>query len=217
MEGLDYELRPAAHEPAGAIVLMHGRGADRFDLLPVLDALDPDRRLTGVTPEGPFTLPPGGRHWYAVRQIGYPDPATFGPTYEKLSAWLDALPELTGVPLERTILGGFSQGTVMSWATGLGEGRPAPAGILALSGFMPTVDGFSLDLADRAGFSAFISHGEHDQMIGVEWGRQARDRLEEAGAAVEYHEHPGAHHVDPRQVPLMSDWVARTIASAAAI
>ncbi len=62
-------------------MLLHGRGTSELDLLPLLDELDPERRLVGVTPRGPLSLPPGGAHWYAVRQIGYPDPATFDATY----------------------------------------------------------------------------------------------------------------------------------------
>ena len=69
--------REPAGEPAGALVLLHGRGADERDLFPLLDLLDPERRLLGVTPGGPHHLPPGGRHWYALGGIPTPDPATF--------------------------------------------------------------------------------------------------------------------------------------------
>ncbi len=122
---LVHRLRPAAGEPKGALVLLHGRGADELDLQPLLDALDPARELVGVTPRAPLHLPPGGAHWYAVHRVGYPDPATFFPTWETLSAWVDALPETTGVPLARTVLGGFSQGAVMAYALTLARGRPA--------------------------------------------------------------------------------------------
>jgi phospholipase/carboxylesterase len=189
--------RPAAGEPAGALVLFHGRGTSEHDLIPLLDVLDPDRRLVGVTPRGPLSLPPGGAHWYAVARIGFPDHDTFSATYAAVAAWLDALLEEEEIPMERTILGGFSQGAVMSYALGLGAGRPAPAGILALSGFMPTVDGFELDLSDRAGFPVAIGHGTHDPIIGVEWGRDARERLEAAGAALTYREYPLPHTVEP--------------------
>ena len=59
--------REPAGEPAGALVLLHGRGADERDLFPLLDELDPQRRLLGVTPRGPLALPPGGAHWYAFQ------------------------------------------------------------------------------------------------------------------------------------------------------
>ena len=91
---VSYLTREPRGEPDGALVLFHGRGADEHDLVPLLDALDPERRLLGLTPRGPLTLPPGGAHWYAVKEIGFPDPATFLPTYERAAEWLEGLPKL---------------------------------------------------------------------------------------------------------------------------
>ena len=204
---LAYRLRPAAGDPEGALVLLHGRGADEHDLVALFDLLDPERYLVGVTPRGPLALPPGGAHWYVVQQIGYPDPGTFLATVQQASGWLDALPALTGVPLERTVIGGFSQGAVMSYALGLGEGRPAPAAIVALSGFMPTVDGFALD-AGRA-VPVAIGHGTGDPVIGVEWSRQARERLEAAGTAVTYRESPMGHSIDPGFLRDLAGWLTK--------
>jgi phospholipase/carboxylesterase len=156
--------RPAAGEPEGLLVLFHGRGADEHDLFPLLDVLDPERRLLGVTPRGPLSLPPGGAHWYAVQQIGYPDPSTFLPTYAAVSAWLDELWQTTGLTAVQTVLGGFSQGAVMTYSLGLGRGRPRPAALVALSGFMPTVPGFELDLEPPLPPAA-IGHGTFDNVI----------------------------------------------------
>ena len=208
-------VRPAAGEPEGLIVLFHGRGADERDLFPLLDLLDPDRRMLGVTPRGPLHLPPGGAHWYVVREIGYPDPETFDETFALASSWLDAVVAEAGVPPERTVLGGFSQGAVMSYALGLGTGRPRPAGIVALSGFMPTVPAFELDLSPPLP-RTFVAHGGLDPVIGVEWGRDARDRLQAAGADVVYHETPHlAHSIDPARFRELPAWVANTIGVAA--
>ena len=159
--------------------------------------LDPERRLVGVTPRGPLSLPPGGAHWYVVRQVGFPDPATFGPTFELASRWLDDLAAETGIPPERTVLGGFSQGAVMAHSLGLGTGRPRPAGIVALSGFIPVVEGFEADLSPPLPPVA-IGHGTLDPVISVEFGRRARAILEEAGADVLYRESPIPHTIDPR-------------------
>jgi phospholipase/carboxylesterase len=213
---LAHRLRPAAGEPEGALVLLHGRGVDENDLFPLLDELDPEHRLLGATPRGPLSLPPGGNHWYAVRRIGYPDPATFHQVYPVLSGWVDALLADNGVPHERALIGGFSQGAVMSYAIGLGAGRPAPAGLLAFSGFMPTVDGFDLDLSDREGFPVAIGHGTHDPVIGVEFGRDARDRLEAAGAEVTYRESPMPHAIDPDYLAELTGWLPEVLARAAA-
>jgi len=194
---LAWRMREPRSAPDGLLVLLHGRGADEDDLFPLLDALDPDQRLIGAAPRGPLSLPPGGSHWYAVQEIGFPDPATFKPTFERASRWLDGLAVETGVPSERTVLGGFSQGAVMTYALALGAGRPRPAGLVALSGFVPTVEGLELEL-DQPLPRAAIGHGTFDPLIGVEWGRRARASLEAAGARVLYRESPLAHAVDPR-------------------
>jgi phospholipase/carboxylesterase len=204
-------LRPADGPAEGALVLIHGRGADEHDLAPLADELDPQRRLVAILPRGPLSLPPAGAHWYQVMRIGYPDPATFLPTYRALSGWLERTLTELAVPIERTVIGGFSQGAVMSWALGLGSDRPTPAGILALSGFMPTVDRFSLDL-DRPGLPTAIGHGTLDPVIGVEWGRDARDRLLAAGIEPVYRESVMPHSIDPAFLPQLQAWLAAATA-----
>jgi phospholipase/carboxylesterase len=208
-EDLTVRVREAAGEPEGALILFHGRGADEHDLVPLLDVLDPERRFVGLTPRGPLSLPPGGAHWYAVREIGYPDPSTFLPTYALVGEWLDGL----GFPPERTILGGFSQGAVMSYAMSLGHGRPRPASVLALSGFVPTVEGFELDLDPPLPRYA-IGHGTLDPVIRVEWGRRARTLLEEAGAEVRYAEYPLPHAIHPGFLLQVRDWLTHRVGSA---
>jgi len=185
--------RPADGQAAGALVLFHGRGTDERDLYPLLDALDPERRLHGYTPRGPLALPPGGAHWYIVPRVGFPDPGTFHPSYAEASAWLDAL------PYERIVLGGFSQGAVMSLALGLGAGRPRPAAIVAFSGFIPVVEGWEANLAAPLP-PVTIGHGSFDPVIDVSFGRAARDLLVEAGADVEYRESAMGHQIDPSSV-----------------
>jgi phospholipase/carboxylesterase len=203
--------RPPAGDPEGALVLFHGRGADEHDLFPLLDLLDPERRLAGATARGPLSLPPGGAHWYVVRRVGYPDPETFHSTYPELAGWLDDFLAEQGVPPERAVLGGFSQGAVMSYALGLGAGRPRPAGLMALSGFIPEVEGFQLDLDKAAGLPVAIGHGSDDPVISVEFGRDARDRLSEAGADVTYRESPMPHTIDPGFLRELPAWLGATV------
>ncbi len=209
---LDYRVRPAASEPQGALILFHGRGAIEDDLYSLLDILDPERRLLGVTPRGPLALPPGGAHWYVMRQIGHPDAQTFLATYRRVSTWLDTLAQDTGIAPDRTVLGGFSQGAVMSYAFGLGSDRPRPAAILALSGFIPTVPGFDLDL-DRPLPPIAIGHGIYDPIIPVEFARQAREVLRRAGADVLYRESPIPHAIDPDFLRELVPWIRRVSAA----
>jgi len=200
---LAHLVREPAGEAAGALVLFHGRGTSEHDLYPLLDVLDPKRRLLGLTPRGPLMLPPGGAHWYIVPRGGYPDPETFFASYRLASEWLDGL----SVPPDRMVLGGFSQGAVMAHALALGRGRPRPAGVIALSGFVPTLEGFALDLTPPLPPVA-IGHGTHDPVISVEWSRRAKQELEQAGADVLYREYPLPHAIDPSYLSELSSWLA---------
>jgi phospholipase/carboxylesterase len=195
--------RPAAGEPEGALVLLHGRGADEHDLFPLLDALDPERRLHGYSPRAPLALPPGGAHWYVVPRVGYPDPETFAAGYGALTEWFDALPFAAG----DIVLGGFSQGAVMTYALGLGKERPRTRALIALSGFIPTVESWEPNLEPPFPPIA-IAHGTYDPVIPVEFGREARDRLEAAGAEVWYRESPIEHSIDPHVVLELGSLVA---------
>jgi phospholipase/carboxylesterase len=207
---LDHLLREPQGEPEGALILNHGRGADERDLYGLLDALDPERRLLGVTTGAPLTgIPPGGRHWYLVPRVGCPDPATFASSYRALTEFLDGLLAEREIPWERTAIGGFSMGTVMSYAVALGEGRPSPAAILANSGFIPTVDGWRPELAGREGLPVLIHHGRNDPVISVEFARAAASSLDRAGLEVEYVETDAGHWLPPEILPAARDLVSR--------
>jgi phospholipase/carboxylesterase len=204
--------RHAANEPQGLLVLHHGRGTSEEDLIPLADVLDPQRRLQVVAPRGPLQLPGApGYHWYSVPRVGYPDPDTFRAAYGALAELHDQLWERTGLAPEQTVLGGFSMGTVMSYALGLGPDRPAPAGILAFSGFIPTVEGWAPHLEGRTSTRVFIAHGEHDPVIDVAFARRARETLEPAGFDVDYRESQAAHNIDPADIPRAVAWLNGTL------
>jgi len=207
--------RPAEGEPAGLLVLHHGRGADESDLLGLADVLDPERRLHVVSPRAPLALAGWpGYHWYIVPRVGYPDRDSFEAAFEALAALHDELWQRTGLSPEQTVLGGFSMGSVMSYSLGLAAGRPAPAGILAFSGFLPVVEGWEPDLETRQRVRAFIAHGRADPIMGVDFARRARALLEGDGLEVEYHETDVAHNIDPAVVPDAVGWLAATLEGA---
>jgi len=208
---LSARVRPAAVGAAdGALVLFHGRGADEHDLFPLLDALDPERRLAAATPRGPLALPPGGAHWYALGGIGTPEPTTFLSSFGAAAKWVDGFLAEQALGYDRLVLGGFSQGGVMAYSLGLGAGRPRPAAIVAFSSFIPTVPGLELDLSAPLPPVA-IGHGTLDNVIGVDWGRRARALLEDAGAAVLYRESPMFHQVDPDYARDVSEWLRQAL------
>ena len=189
-------------------MLHHGRGSDEQDLLGLADVLDPSRRLHVVTPRGPLTLPGSpGYHWYLVPRVGYPDPDTFWAARAALAEFHDGLWERLGVGPEKTVFGGFSMGSVMSYTLGLDAERPVPAGILAFSGFIPEVPGWAPDLEGHRGLPMFITHGRQDPVMEVGFGRRASEQLDAAGLVVEYHESDVGHQIDPAVLPAAQAWL----------
>lgn len=212
MEPLVYRERPAEGDAEGLLVLHHGRGTNETDLLGLADALDPDRRLWVVTPRGPLQLPGSpGYHWYLVPRVGYPDYDTFHAARSALAGLHDRLWVETGIPPARTVLGGFSMGAVMSYAMGLGADRPAPAGILAFSGFVPVVEDWQPHFEDRHGTRAFIAHGRADPIMGIDFAHSAREQLEAGGLEVDYHESGVGHQIDPAHLRAASEWLGRAL------
>jgi phospholipase/carboxylesterase len=206
MSELVFTERPAAGDAAGLLVLHHGRGTSEQDLIGLADVLDPEQRLHVAAPRGPLQLP-----WYVVPRVGYPDPKTWRAAYADLAAFHDGLWDRVGVGPSQTVLGGFSMGSVMSYSLGLGGDRPAPAGILAFSGFVPVVEGWQPDLASRGGLRAFIAHGRNDPIMDVAFARHARELLTAGSLDVDYHESDAAHHIDPAHVGPAVDWLAATV------
>lgn len=212
MAPLFHTGREASGDPEGLLVLHHGRGTSESDLLGLADLLDPGQRLKVVTPRAPLQLPGSpGYHWYLVPRVGYPDPETFAAAREALAELHDGLWEGTGIGPERTILGGFSMGAVMSYAMALGAERPPVAGILAFSGFVPTVEGWEPALADRTGTRAFVSHGRNDPVIRVEFAERARELLSGAGLDVTYRESELGHQIDPAHLREASAWLGEAL------
>jgi phospholipase/carboxylesterase len=212
VEALAFEERPAREEAQGLLMLHHGRGTDERDLLGLADLFDPGRRLLVVAPRAPLTLPAlPGFHWYSVPRVGYPDHDTFHAARKLLAGFHDELWERTGIEPSRTVLGGFSMGTVMSYAMGLGADRPAVAGIMAFSGFVPVVEGWEPSLADRPDTRVFIAHGRRDPIIEIGFAQRARKLLEEGSLPVDYHESDGGHEIAPAHLAAATEWLAATL------
>jgi phospholipase/carboxylesterase len=209
-------VREAAGDAEGALVLLHGRGVDERDLHPLLDEFDPDRRLVGMTPGAPYThIPPGGRHWYVIEKIGQPDEESFVASLGLAARFIDDWLREQGIPWKRTVIGGFSQGAAASYAVAFGDGRPQPAGVLGMSGFVPMVRGWRIDMRAKRGMPAYVTHGAYDPIIPVGFGRRSRDLMEQSGIQVIYREPRVQHSTDPRLYPEIRAWVADVVAAGA--
>ena len=204
--------RAAVGDPEGLLVLQHGRGTDENDLLGLANALDPEGRLRVVSARGPLQVPGWpGYHWYLAPKVGYPDRASFEAARAALAGLHDFLWEESGLGPERTVLGGFSMGAVMSHAMAWSAERPVVAGVLAFSGFVPTVPGWRPSFEGRAATHAFVAHGTEDPVIEIGFGRAARDQLVAGGIDVTYRESEVVHTIDPAVVPAAAEWLAATL------
>lgn len=200
--------------PAGLLVMLHGRGADGHDLVPLLDLIDPDQRLHCVTLQAPWQLPgQPGWHWYEVHRVGFPHPPTFLSSLRALERDVDALLAEHRLTHDRLVIGGFSQGAVMSIATAFGARRPRPRAVLPWSGFVPIVDGWTLDPDAAADVPVLLTHGALDPIIQPRFGHDARARLTAAGADVIWSEPPIGHELDPDTVRAARQLVERSFGS----
>ena len=214
-------------EPSGpaeaSIILMHGLGADAHDLcsLPPAFGLPPDlhvRYLFPSAPRMPVTLNMGMTMpaWYDIRYIG--PGGEDGASVRRAAAWIDELIAREvdrGVPAGRVVLGGFSQGGAMSLFTGL-RYREALAGVICMSGYLLLPDTLAAEAsAANRNVPIFLAHGTADPMVGIERGRESRDRLVAAGYAVDWREYPMEHQICGEELRDIGRSLAGVLAPAA--
>jgi thioredoxin 1 len=197
-------------EAARVLLLVHGLGADERDLGALLPYLDPEGRFLTVFPRGPIAAPPGFA-WYdfaAIEGGAGGGGATFLDSLEALDDLLDEVCAEHDRPRSEAIVGGFSQGAALAVALAYRAGdRPHPAGVLAMSGYLPEVDGLEYDWDAAASIPALVQHGTDDPLIPVERGRALAQTLESHGAPVTFHDYPMEHQVALESVQDAHRWL----------
>ncbi len=193
--------------PYPTLIALHGRGSDEGDLLGLAPYLDD--RLLWISPRAPLDLPPG-YEWYRLVGIGAPVEPTFAKALVQVTRFVDEALAAYPVDRQRVFLFGFSQGGMMSYAHSLS--RPGVTrGAVIHSSYLPLPSIHSagaVDLAGVRGKPYLVMHGQHDPLIPVTHGREARDWLREAGADVTYHEYPMGHTVSEPSIGAMNAWLA---------
>lgn len=187
------------------LLLVHGLGADENDLAALVPHLDPDGRFVVVLPRAPKPYGPGWQ-WYEFTGEGA-DTESFLASVEALDATVGAALEEHDLRREEAVFAGFSQGASLSLALGLRKAPSAhPAGVLAMSGFLPEVPGLEYDWeADLP--PVLVQHGTHDPMLPVQRGRAAAQALAEHGVPTVYGEYPMAHQVALESVEQGAAWL----------
>lgn len=212
-------------EPAGpahsSVIWMHGLGADARDFEPIVPELKLPAEL-GIrfvfpnAPIRPVTINNGMqmRAWYDVLSLDLPRQEDAEGVYASEQA-INALLEREkqrGIPAERIVLAGFSQGGVMALHTGLRYPERL-AGILALSCYIPLAARLSNERGSaNQSTPIFITHGDYDAVIPMRYGQQSVDLLKSLGYAVEWSDYSMGHEVCWEEIRDISQWLQRVLA-----
>ena len=218
LENIELETAP---NPTVAIIWMHGLGADGNDFVPLVDELDlsgcpairfifPHAQTMPVTVNGGYVM----RSWYDI--IGtdiarQEDEAGLRKSQSQVEV-LIAREKARGIPAERIILAGFSQGCAMTLQTGLRHPERL-AGLLCLSGYVPLASKVAQERAPASlATPIFLAHGRGDPVIPVIRAEQSRDLLKALGYQVEWHEYPMQHSLCGDEIDAIGAWLRHVLA-----
>jgi len=215
MEAIQIET---GRNPQAAVIWLHGLGADGHDFEPIVPELELAKPVRFVFPHAPIrpvTINNGMRMraWYDIYQLG----STSGVVREDeqgLRASQKLVEELIraqGMPANRIVLAGFSQGGAIVLQAGLRQAERL-AGIMALSCYLPIASTVAAERgAANKDVPIFMAHGRHDDIIPIQRAQQSREFLEKLGYAVEWHEYPMPHSVCPQEIGDISAFLAKVL------
>ena len=207
--------------PVATIVIMHGLGADGRDFVPIAEQLDlssvgpvrflfPSAPVMPVTINGGYVMPA----WYDILGTDLAkreDEAGLRQSQASIEALL-AHEKSRGIPANRIVVAGFSQGCALALMTGLRHGERL-AGIAGLSGYLPLADKTAAErsVANRD-VPIFLAHGSRDGVVALPRATASRDALTALGYPVEWHEYLMEHSVCPEEVVDLERWLQRVLA-----
>ena len=195
---------PSSDSELAQIILIHGWGANYRDLVPVAQALGRPT-IHYWFPNAPFPHPqvPGGRSWFDLEGF-----AGVNDSSRMLKRWLLELESRSGVPLEKTVLAGFSQGGAMSLLVGLGL-VPRLAGVICLSGFW--VGEPEIERPDAPLPPVLMVHGRRDPVVALAYANQTRRKLEDLDVNVRFHDIDAMHEIPAEAIALMNDFLGNLV------
>lgn len=203
-------------EPSAVVIWLHGLGADGHDfeaIVPELRLPDelPVRFVFPHAPRRPVTINFGMvmRAWYDIVEMDVARKIDFDNFLESAERLKDliARERKSGIPSERILLAGFSQGGAVALHTGLRYEEPL-AGIMALSTYLPTVEQLAKERSTaNAAVPVFMAHGRYDSMIPIDNATVAREAMESLGYPVEWHAYPIEHQVSMDEIRDIRNWL----------
>lgn len=211
MEAIQIET---GRNPEGAVIWLHGLGADGHDFEPIVPELKLQKPVRFVFPHAPIrpvTINNGMRMraWYDIFQFGGGREDEQGlRASQKL---VEELIRAQGMPAEKIVLAGFSQGGAIVLQTGLRHAQRL-AGIMALSCYLPIASTVAAERAEANKTAPiFMAHGRYDDIIPIDRAQASRDALEKMGCKVEWHEYTMPHSVCAQEIADISAFLSRVI------
>lgn len=209
------------------VVLLHGFGAAGDDLVPLAEVIDVPAGTRWLFPEGPLSLsfgPGAARAWWMidmariaqdraagrVRDLSQEIPKGLAPIREQMQTFLQEIEQKLGVDPRKTVLGGFSQGAMLSCDVMLHSERPY-AGLVLLSGNLLAQPLWGPLLPKRKGLPVFQSHGVQDEVLPFVGAERLRDALSQAGLAVEWHKFRGGHEIPEPVVQRLGPFLTKIV------
>jgi phospholipase/carboxylesterase len=209
------------HRPAAAgtaqpwlLVLMHGVGSNEQDLFGLADFVPPQYHVISL--RAPFTLGPGSYAWFqfsvepnGTRRIHVQQEAA------SRAAIAQVVPQLNqrlGVPPERTVLGGFSQGGIMALSLLRTQPELMHAALVMHSRLLSEVDGLAAPAAALQGKHLWVSHGLQDVVIPLAHAHAIRERMGQSPVKLSYHEYPGGHEIRSAELQGVMGWLGEVVA-----
>ena len=220
MNTLPHLVVDTAPEPDAAVIWLHGLGADGHDFEPIVPELrlKPEARIRFIFPHAPampvtinggYVMPA----WYDIIETDLGirhDEAGIAASARAIQLLIEQQ-QMHGIPADRIVLAGFSQGAAMSLHVGLAQSEPL-AGIMALSGYLLLPGQLKTHLKPESLTSSlFMAHGINDPVVPYDLGEMAHDRLQKLGMDVEWHSYPMAHQVCPKEIVAIGSWLNRIL------
>ncbi len=206
---LEHNLRPSSLSTKAPLILMlHGYGSDENDLFSFASYLP--KEYTIVSAKAPYKLQPFGNAWYAINfdanQNKFSDIDQAISSREKIKTFITEVVSAYNIDENNVTLFGFSQGTILSFATALTY-PGLVKNVIGLSGY---IDKNMIDLQPNekyAHLNVYTSHGTMDQVIPVTWAKKTPEFLETLGIKYVYKEFPSAHGVSQENFMSFLEWL----------
>ena len=213
LELLERETGPA---PQWTVLWLHGLGADGHDFAPIVPELVRPhwpalRFVFPHAPKRPITINNGlpMRAWYDIASLDFGNRADAAGVAESVAAveQLIAAEVARGIPPQRILLAGFSQGGAITLSAGLQRSEPL-AGLIALSTYLPDPDSAAASaVAAASSQPVFMAHGNSDPVIPVQHAKASAEVLRGLGITLEWHDYPMAHQVCGEEIQALGDWM----------